>query len=159
MEENKLLLEENYRPNTPDVIHEIIDGEAVMISMEKGYYYSLNRIGSVIWDLLDQGMTLSRIIIDFQQQYAGSKTTIEEGVHDFILKLQTEELIVPVVRPERSEGPVVQGASGAIDDGAKQNDLPFAVPVLHKYTDMEDLLMLDPIHEVADTGWPQALND
>jgi hypothetical protein len=25
---------------------------------------------------------------------------------------------------------------------------------LHKYTDMEELLLLDPIHDVDETGWP-----
>jgi hypothetical protein len=27
--------------------------------------------------------------------------------------------------------------------------------VLQKYTDMADLLLLDPIHEVDEQGWPQ----
>jgi hypothetical protein len=28
-------------------------------------------------------------------------------------------------------------------------------PKLEKYTDMEDLLLLDPIHDVQEVGWPQ----
>jgi len=32
---------------------------------------------------------------------------------------------------------------------------PFVKPILQKYTDMADLLLLDPIHEVdAGQGWP-----
>jgi hypothetical protein len=26
--------------------------------------------------------------------------------------------------------------------------------VLEKFTDMHDLLLMDPIHEVSDAGWP-----
>jgi hypothetical protein len=30
----------------------------------------------------------------------------------------------------------------------------FEAPVLQKYTDMQDLLLLDPIHDTDETGWP-----
>ncbi|MCP4686880.1 MAG: PqqD family protein, partial [Desulfobacterales bacterium] len=30
----------------------------------------------------------------------------------------------------------------------------FSPPALRKFTDMEELLLLDPIHEVNDAGWP-----
>ena len=32
--------------------------------------------------------------------------------------------------------------------------LAYEHPVLQKYTDMEDLLLLDPIHDVDEAGWP-----
>lgn len=149
-----MLLEENYRPNTPNVIHEIINGEAVMINLEKGYYYSLDPTGSAIWQLLDQGMTVSQIVIVLQQQYAGSQTMFETGIHDFFLQLQTENLIVSYERPERSKDVIEQSAAGTNSDGMGQNQAAFVAPMLHKYTDIEDLLLLDPIHEVDETGWP-----
>ena len=32
---------------------------------------------------------------------------------------------------------------------------PLAAPVLNKYSDMQDLLLLDPIHDVdEEAGWP-----
>jgi len=31
---------------------------------------------------------------------------------------------------------------------------PFSAPVLNAYTDMEELLLLDPIHDVDQAGWP-----
>jgi hypothetical protein len=31
-----------------------------------------------------------------------------------------------------------------------------AAPVLEKYTDMQELLLLDPIHDVEEAGWPKA---
>ena len=33
-------------------------------------------------------------------------------------------------------------------------DVAFATPALKKYTDMEYFLLLDPIHEVEEAGWP-----
>ena len=37
--------------------------------------------------------------------------------------------------------------------------LSFEAPILHKYTDMQDLLLLDPIHEVDEAGWPSVKPD
>ena len=31
---------------------------------------------------------------------------------------------------------------------------PYSPPVLNSYTDMEELLLLDPIHDVDQAGWP-----
>jgi hypothetical protein len=33
---------------------------------------------------------------------------------------------------------------------------PFTPPVLEVFADMRDLLLLDPIHDVAEVGWPTA---
>jgi hypothetical protein len=30
----------------------------------------------------------------------------------------------------------------------------FVEPALNKYTDMQELLLLDPVHEVSEAGWP-----
>jgi len=30
----------------------------------------------------------------------------------------------------------------------------FQPPTLNKYTDMRDMLLLDPIHDVGESGWP-----
>ena len=35
----------------------------------------------------------------------------------------------------------------------------FETPVLEKYTDMAELLLLDPIHDVDATGWPHPAPD
>ena len=35
----------------------------------------------------------------------------------------------------------------------------FEAPSLEKYTDMQDLVLLDPVHEVDQTGWPRQQPD
>ena len=34
--------------------------------------------------------------------------------------------------------------------------VPYVPPVLEKFTDMQDLILLDPVHEVSERGWPHA---
>ncbi len=36
------------------------------------------------------------------------------------------------------------------------SNVPYAPPALETYTDMQELLLLDPIHDVDETGWPAA---
>ena len=51
------------------------------------------------------------------------------------------------------------GASGDADVAAAappttNGRLPFQAPVLEKHSDMQDLILLDPVHEVGPRGWP-----
>ena len=53
--------------------------------------------------------------------------------------------------------PKTNGAHGAT--AVEPHVLPepqegFVAPQLHKYTDMQELLLLDPIHDVDQEGWP-----
>jgi hypothetical protein len=135
--------------NSPQVTHETIDGEAVILNLDTGSYYSVNNAAAVIWNLLDGGMTIARIVEMVSGRYTGDPKEMEAGVHALVEKLAEEGLII---------------ANGEIDGTAieptvtpvKQNGEapPFEFPKLHKYTDMEDLLLLDPIHDVDDMGWP-----
>ena len=45
-----------------DVIERIIDGEAVILDMKTGVYYSLDTVGTEIWNLLDNGATETELI-------------------------------------------------------------------------------------------------
>jgi len=137
----------HFQVNSPNVIHEVIDGEAVLVSLESGSYYSIDNVGAAIWSHIEHGLSLPQIIEAITNQYTGEQTQIETGVNQLVAQLQEERLIVPV------ETAQTNGSSTAIN-GNSQVKIPFEPPVLHKYTDMEDLLLLDPIHDVDETGWP-----
>ena len=38
--------------------------------------------------------------------------------------------------------------------GEASEKRPYVPPQIERFTDMQELLLLDPIHEVDDTGWP-----
>ena len=139
----------HYRVNSPNVIHEVIDGEAVLVNLENGSYYSIDKVGADIWSLIERSTPVSQIIEAIDQQYEGDREAIEEGVNQLITELQQEALIVPD-QANNGSSPAIELDSAA-DNGEKPS---FEPPMLHKYTDMEDLLLLDPIHEVDETGWP-----
>jgi hypothetical protein len=44
-----------------EVTWSAIDGEAVLLDLASGYYFSLNAVGTVIWEMLDGQHTLGSI--------------------------------------------------------------------------------------------------
>jgi len=141
---------QRFRVNTPTVTHETIDGEAVIINLDSGNYYSLVDVGSFVWGLIEKGASASELRNVVLQSYQGNDSDVDRGVEELLAQLQQENLIVPV------------DGTGALD--LAQLELPsnnghekpaFNPPLLHKYSDMQELLLLDPIHDVDDAGWPK----
>jgi hypothetical protein len=136
-----------YRVNTPQVVGDVIDGEAIIIHLESGVYYSAREIATEIWVLIDQGASVGQIIESLSAQYEVSSLELSFALATFITELVTQKLIVPV--------PDAAPASITITPAAQK--LPFTKPVLEIFRDMQNLLMLDPIHQVEPTrGWPAA---
>jgi hypothetical protein len=79
---------------------------------------------------------------------------IRGGVEAFIETLRRESLIVPL------EGEPAKSAAVPEQEASVSEKRPdFIPPKLRKYTDMQDLLLLDPIHEVDEQGWPIAKDE
>ena len=147
---------QRFRVNTPTVTHETIDGEAVIINLDSGNYYSLVEAGSVIWALVERGASASEVQDLLQQTYQGAATDIDQGVEELLAQLQQENLIVAV-----DEGlTVVPGELLQVVPSSNGHEKPlFNAPSLNKYSDMQELLLLDPIHDVDDAGWPKPIPD
>jgi hypothetical protein len=141
----------HFRINTPKVIHETIDGETVIVNLDSGNYYSLDKVGADIWGYIIKNFPIHRIIETVASRYTGEREEIEKAVYQFVDEMQQENLIsINEAQGDVSEAYVDPGDE---TEQMKERSI-FASPVLNKYYDMQDLLLLDPIHEVDDTGWP-----
>lgn len=49
-----------FRINAPTVISETIDGEAIIINLDTGAYYSLRETGAAVWQLIDKARPVRR---------------------------------------------------------------------------------------------------
>lgn len=141
----------SFRINSPKVVRETIDGEVVIVNLDKGHYYSLVKAGADIWDGIERGISRDNLIEEIAQQYDGSRADIENAVNNFIERLQQEELIV-FDKIDASKS--TNSSNEQTKTNASKEKVRFEPPTLVKYTDMEDLLTLDPIHDVDETGWP-----
>ena len=147
-----MALEEYFRINSPKIVHEIVDGEAVIINMDVGHYYSADQAGAVIWDRIARVASVEDVVDAVEMRYTGSREQIEGAVSEFLKELQREDLIVTTTAPEKLTGDR-RNAQETIKKAA------FVAPTLNKFTDMEYLLLLDPIHEVDESGWPHAITN
>jgi hypothetical protein len=68
-------------------------GEKVILSIENGKYYNLGVMGSQIWDLIKQPVTISQVIEGLLQQFDVEKEMCEEQVLSFLTHLLEERLI------------------------------------------------------------------
>jgi len=82
-----------------------------------------------------------------QGRYGAEKTIIDEAVGAFLAELAREGLIVPDSSPA-PDSPQPEAPS-------PEDPAAFVSPTLRKYTDMQNLLLLDPVHEVGEGGWPE----
>lgn len=137
-----------FQLNAPDVVHEELDGEIIVMHLQSGNYYSLVGSGAAIWtDLvvgrLDSDLVVSRLL---------DRVTAEPGVvisemDRFFKTLVDESLIVASTSSPGVSAPT----EPAVVTGQRE---PFVPPTIEKYSDMQELLLVDPIHEVDSTGWP-----
>jgi len=146
----KIQVESIYKINSSEIVQEIIDGEVIIINLNKGHYFSLNGNGADIWSGIILGMPGSVIISNLKLRYNDTENVIEESVKKIMQELLDEELIIMSDSTLNNHSDYQDiNFSNNINDSKK-----YIIPVLEKYTDMEDLLLLDPIHEVDEMGWP-----
>ena len=123
-----------FRLNEPAVVADIIDGEAVIMNLERGNYYHLDQNGAGIWRLIIDGFTADEIAAAAAQHYGVRGTDVSLDIAHLVEKLLDEQLIV-LVGPDAGDRSI----------GADVFTLPaYAAPALAVYSDMKDLLALDP---------------
>lgn len=140
--------------NTPNIVHETIDGETILLDLKSGNYYSLDGAGAIIWDYVALTGNWEKVIELFAQKNIKQKKTICSSVEKFIANLVEEELLI-----QTEDAPsFLSGNIKELEKGVEESAIDFKVPLVNKYSDMQDLLLLDPIHDVDEKGWPEAQN-
>jgi len=133
-----------FRINQPDVIHENIDNEVVIVNLDSGNYYSLENISADIWDLINSETSLDHIVRTISQRYSGDQKSISDGINHFISQLLEEKL---VAHKEPLEFVMKTASNPNVESDEGIRRIPYTTPTLNKYSDMQDLLLLDPIHD------------
>ncbi|HUF10498.1 MAG TPA: PqqD family protein [Rhodothermales bacterium] len=141
-------MNERYQVRTPAVVHEVFEDEVVIVNLDSGDYYSLSDAGVAFWNCLLAGCSIVETLDVLMSSYAGEEGAIESAVGALIAELVRADLIVPGSSGQTSSPP----AGKPTEAGDRP---PFVAPILSRYSDMRDLLLIDPIHEVDETGWPR----
>lgn len=134
-----------YRVNEPHVISEEMGDEIVVINLESGCYYSLNIVASYIWSLIEGSVTLENIEKMVVDVYQVDRETVLDDLTELLEAFVREELIVACER----------GGENNSRELIKKKTAVYVRPQLEKHDDIQEMLKLDPIHEVAEVGWPR----
>ncbi len=136
--------------NEPNVVHDTIDGETIILNLLTGNYFSLDGAGALIWDCIrDTGKWKPAIDI-LSRENPSLLEEIGQSVAVFVESLKEENLLIPTSMNDNLD------LSPELENRLVQAGRSYSKPVLNKYTDMQELLLLDPIHDVNERGWPES---
>ena len=128
-----------FRLNEGTATGKIIEGEALLINVVTGRYYSLADAGCVAWVHLSSGGSLEEAVAAIVDRYDVDAGAVSDDVRALVEELLAEELLVEA------------GSSHAVD-APDEDSLPPRGATRRRYTgvelltfrDMEDLLAFDP---------------
>ncbi len=139
--------------NHSQIVHETIDGETIILNMDSGSYFSLNNSGTAVWESISSGVSLNEIDKELQRIYPNTET-VKNDLDDFIEKLLAEALLSKNANTEENGSDFSKKPESLLHNLSRDS---YEKPAFEKYTDMQDILQLDPIHEVDEAaGWPVA---
>jgi hypothetical protein len=124
----------------PRLAADIFDNEYIIANLDTVLYYSIQGIAVSLVQALpfeDPSAPINKIALIFN----GSENNVADELKEIWQQLVNEEIVKEPIKPV------------AINEGW----VPvtnYAAPLFNRYADMQDLLMLDPIHEVDEEGWP-----
>ncbi|MFT7649404.1 MAG: hypothetical protein ACI8Y4_004165 [Candidatus Poriferisodalaceae bacterium] len=128
---------------TPEVVHETVDGEAVIINLDKGLYFSADKMAACIWSRIAAGHDADSILAWGSALFT-DVAPLEDEFRAFLDSLKANDLVA-----------VSDQAPVPSDVAILAPPADYASPELEVFSDMTDLLLLDPIHDVAEElGWP-----
>lgn len=78
---------------SPKVVSRVIDGEAVILSLEKSSYFGLNEIGTLIWQSLEKGSSLDEIVSEIMEEYNVTRARAEGDLANLLEALKERGLV------------------------------------------------------------------
>ena len=76
------------------VFRELADGTGVLLHLDTTAYHGVNRIGVLIWSLIDEGTTLSQLTDDVRSRVMDPPPEIADDVEEFVRDLSSRDLIL-----------------------------------------------------------------
>ena len=70
-----------------------LDGEKVMMNLDKGEYFMMNEVGSRIWEIISEPINVKGIIDTLRSEYEVDEEICKDTVVEFLGRLNNAELI------------------------------------------------------------------
>lgn len=132
-----------YKLNEEKMFYDMAEGQAIVINFTSGMYYGTSSLGSAVLDALLAGASKEAALAAVKA-LPGCPADMDVQMDAFIQALLDKEVVV------------VDDAAGsdaaAIDASALTDGFVLTVD---EFTEVQDLIMADPVHDVdVEQGWP-----
>lgn len=86
-------LTQRYTIDKEKLSYRIIDNEAVILDLDNGYYFSLNKVGTKIWEAINKGKSLKEILKLLKEEYQLPEKRLKDDLLTLVKDLKKEGLI------------------------------------------------------------------
>lgn len=88
-----LFLTQNYIVS-PDVLSQEVDGETVLLDMQGESYFGLNKVGTRVWQLLQQQQESLQVYNTIKKEYNVDAEQLKNDIQSILEDLLLEGLII-----------------------------------------------------------------
>ena len=88
------ITDETIVKRNPEMLASEIDGEKVMMSMDKGDYFGLNTVGSRIWELIEDEIEVNGLIDKMLDEFDVEASECKADLIGFLNELNEKGLII-----------------------------------------------------------------
>lgn len=122
-------------PNGDQVAAKIMDGEAVLINLTTGMYYSMAGTATDVWSCIEQSCSVESLASHLAAKYGVAEDVARADVTRLVDELETEGLVVT----STGSGPEAVNSPVGAEPGQS-----YSAPQLEKFSDMAEMFALDP---------------
>jgi len=130
-----------------NITHERLDGETIAINLVTGRYYSMSGPAAALLSGLKSGTPFKLWRPAIQYMFGDSANA--EDLTDFFDALVDAGLVCATNE--------VGSSSWAPPEDYQRS--AWTAPVLSEFEDLQDLILVDPIHDTSNLGWPHVRDD
>ena len=70
-----------------------VDGETVILHQKNGEYYSVNEVGTLVWELIQRPTTLDEVSKEIASEYGVGRERCQRDVSDMLAEMLDENLV------------------------------------------------------------------
>ena len=74
-------------------LSQVIDGQVVILGLEKNAYFGLDKVGAFIWEKLKAGLPVQEVVTQVSEIYQISKEIAAEDIDSLLAELEDAKLI------------------------------------------------------------------
>ena len=78
----------------PEIVHSMMDGEVVMMSVDQGLFLGIDKIGTHIWDLLDTPVKVETLVETLVAYYDVERSVCENDTLLFLNDMFKKKVIL-----------------------------------------------------------------